>query len=138
MSQAFCALRRITTMTPPKPPDLYEGNPPICPKCMRLVFNNHIRVEMVQPLPPNGIAPLDYEGEATCHDCHSALNLMRRVPSLTFEMARVAVGNDRQEQFRLPGVEMGLVADHIVKPSKPGDLDRHYKWLRSLNMFGDI
>lgn len=121
-----------------EPPDIYEGQPGICPTCMRLVFNGIIRTEMVQPLPPKGIAPLNYEGEATCYDCSSALTLMKRVQALDFNMARIAVGNDRQEQFRLPGVEMGLVADHIVRPSKPGDLDKHCKWLRSLDMFGDI
>jgi hypothetical protein len=51
-------------------------------------------------------------------------------------MARIAVGNDRQEQYRLPGVPLGLVAQHYVRPSKAGDLKRHHAWLDAHRWFG--
>ncbi len=44
-------------------------------------------------------------------------------------MARVAVGNDRMEQYRLPGVPMGLVGEKLVRANEPGDFDNQLEWL---------
>jgi hypothetical protein len=83
---------------------------------------------MVQPLPEGAWAPLDMDGDPCCFDCQSAFTVMKHV-GLNFEQARIAVGNDRQEQYRLPGAPMGLVQSGLVKPSKAGDFDKHIAWL---------
>jgi hypothetical protein len=44
-------------------------------------------------------------------------------------MARLAVGNDRMEQYRLPGVPMGLVQQRLVRPSEDGDFEDQLAWL---------
>jgi hypothetical protein len=48
---------------------------------------------------------------------------------MTWEMARVATANDRQEQIRLPGAPMGLVLANITLPNAAGDFERHIAWL---------
>ena len=50
-------------------------------------------------------------------------------------MARIAVGNDRQEQYRLPGVPMGLAMDGQIRKSKPGDLEDQHAWLDRMQWF---
>lgn len=129
--------------------------PPPCPRCLPLAWNGLIRREIVQPLPE--CPPLSMENnEPCCYDCASADALVKlfnrpdhggsvltasrwkalsRAPSDTdgfdFLMARICVGNDRQEQYRLPGAPMGLVYHKLVRPSAPGDLDRHLDWLHA-------
>lgn len=132
--------------------DPYEGDPQPCPRCLLAFADGHIRRECVQPLPPDGIAPLAVDGSGPCcHDCQAADNLlkmfhrgamppgrwswaMRDVPigqGMTWGMARTCVGNDRQSQYRLPGIPMGLCHPSIalMQPSRAGDLDRHHAWL---------
>jgi hypothetical protein len=53
---------------------------------------------------------------------------------LGFLMARVAVGNDRCEQHRLPGAPIGLVAEGWMRPSKPGDFERHLAWMERMHL----
>lgn len=99
-------------------------------------------MELVQRLPEGACAPratptedVPYTGPC-CFDCGAADTVLRMIPSTPgFVAARIAVGNDRQEQYRLPGVPMGLVKQGLVKPSKPGDLEKHYKWLEKNNWF---
>jgi hypothetical protein len=55
---------------------------------------------------------------------------------LSFVAARIAVGNERQEQYRLPGVPMGLVAAGYVRPSAPGDFERQLRWLDEHHWWG--
>jgi len=94
-------------------------------------------VETVQPLPEGAAAPLAVDGSGKCcFDCQAADTVCRFQKALNFEMARIAVGNDRQEQYRLPGVPLGLVAQHYVRPSKAGDLKRHHAWLDAHRWFG--
>ena len=100
-----------------------------CPLCMD--SRGFIRREMIQPLPEGAWAPLDMDGDKCCFDCQAAHTLMK-VVGLNFEQARIAVGNDRQEQYRLPGAPLGLVASGLVRPSKPGDLDRQHAWLEEV------
>lgn len=50
------------------------------------------------------------------------------LPGGSFNMARVAVGNDRLESLRLPEVRFGLMAHGIVRPSHRGDLHTLLTW----------
>lgn len=111
---------------------------PPCPKCMKLAQMGKIRAEAVQPLPSTRPVqcPMDVETkEPICRDCNAAWTLMRISSMPTWEHARVATANDRQEQLRLPGAPMGLVQVGIMLPNKPGDLDRHHHWLDHYNWF---
>jgi hypothetical protein len=108
-----------------------------CPRCLPLAGFGRIRAETIQPLPAGALAPLGVDNKPCCFDCQAADNLVKQkafgVPE--FVMARIAVGNDRQEQYRLPGVPMGLVQAGIVRPSKPGDFEKHLAWLDENNWF---
>lgn len=53
---------------------------------------------------------------------------MRSIGGMDFAMARIAVGNDRQEQLRMPGFPMGLVLYGIMRPSQPGDFETLLDW----------
>ena len=109
-----------------------------CPRCLRLAREGRIRVETVQRMPQGAFAPLARDGSGKCcRDCGAADTLvaMQR-GTLDFLMARIAVGNDRQEQYRMPGAVMGLVMYGPVAPSEPGDLDAHHAWLDKNNWFG--
>jgi len=107
-----------------------DGGTP-CPRCLKLARLGGIRFETVMPLHPESVMnaqALDGSGKC-CKDCESADLVTRLMPALDFLMARVAVGNDRQDQFRLPGAPMGLVLEGWVRPSQKGDLEKHLKWL---------
>ncbi len=132
-----------------------------CPKCLALAKDRQIRTETVMPLPELA-PPLDLQGNPCCHDCQAAETIIKigilpwresierseaglpkgvtvtdEEKESKFYMARVAVGNDRQEQFRFPEMSVGpLVARGLVRPSKKGDLDKHWDWLDSHNWFG--
>ena len=49
---------------------------------------------------------------------------------VTWRMARIAVGNDRRDQLRAPGLPMGLVSNGMMPASAPGDLELHWAWLK--------
>lgn len=125
-----------------------------CPRCLPLALAHKIQLESVQRLPEGAWAPRskDPESKPCCIDCSAADLLVRmqtyqrgakkgepwdddvrtgRESMLTFEMARIAVSNDRCEQYRLPGVRMGLVLAGITKPSERGDLEEQYAWLET-------
>jgi len=126
-----------------------------CDTCLDLAKRGRLRPETIGRLPPGAMAPLSRfkRGVQLCYDC-AAAEAITRVPPLkheeavlmlggtvpstctTFEMARIAVANDRQEQYRLPGVSMGLVMAGWVRPSKPGDLEDQHAWLDRHNWFG--
>lgn len=107
-----------------------------CPRCLELATDRLVRPEVVQRMPEGvGIAPIARDGSGKCcFDCASADALTGRM-GLTFLMARIAVGNDRQEQYRLPGVPMGLAMDGQIRKSAPGDLEDQHRWLDRLNWF---
>lgn len=132
-----------------------------CPRCLPLAFAGRIRHETVQRLPEGAWAPrarpiearrcTEHEdceahpalGEACAHyqgpcclDCASADTLLAMQQAPCFVSARIAVGNDRQEQYRLPGIPMGLVAAGLVRPSAKGDFETHLAWLDKHNWFG--
>lgn len=110
-----------------------------CPRCLRLAREGVLRAEMVQRMPAAAFAPLARDGSGKCcRDCGAADALTGLSSSLDFEMARVAVGNDRQEQYRLPGAPMGLVKVGIMAPSAPGDLERHHAWLDAQCWFDPV
>lgn len=108
-----------------------------CPRCMALAQDHKIRPETVQRMPEGlGVAPIAQDGSGKCcFDCGFADGLVARKLGMDFEMARIAVGNDRQEQYRLPGAPMGLVQQGLRK-NKPGDLDEQHKWLDRMDWFG--
>ncbi len=119
--------------TKPAPPALTELP---CRRCMELALLNQLRMEAVQRLPPKGWAPLAQDRSGPqCYDCASADTLVR-LYGMTFQMARVAVANDRQEQYRLPGAPMGLVKLGLVRPSAPGDMEAQHAWLKKFRWFG--
>ncbi len=125
---------------PGKPPWPPMTDDP-CPRCKALAEAGKIRPEMVQRLPEGAAAPMATPGEdeyrgKCCFDCASADGLLRAQQGVPgFIAARIAVGNDRQHQCRLPGVPMGLVAQGLVRPSKRGDLEKHYEWLDKHDWF---
>jgi hypothetical protein len=137
-----------------------------CPRCLPLAWSHRIRLETVQPLPPE--PPLGLDGEPCCFDCQTADNLRKilrdgfpapgggktagiavrtnhmlsqsGIPRkwdnedwglLTFVMARVCVGNDRQEQLRLPGMPMGLAHPSIaiLRPNQGDAMSDHHAWM---------
>lgn len=104
-----------------------------CPRCLALVRDGKIRAETVQRLPAGvGMAPIARDGSGKCcFDCAAADGITGRM-GLDFLMARIAVGNDRQEKYRLPGVRMGL---NQVRLSAPGDLKNQHAWLDRMNWF---
>lgn len=107
-----------------------KSEPEACPRCLRA---NIVR-EAIQPLPPGVMAPRSREDNVRCcFDCAAADTLvaLRYVPS--WDMARTAVANDRQAQYRLPGAPMGLVQMGLVRPSAEGDLERQWAWLDQLD-----
>jgi hypothetical protein len=108
-----------------------------CERCLELARDRQIRVETVQRLPAAPWTPLAQDRSGPCcFDCASADALMRLNPgAYTFTMARIAVGNDRQEQYRLPGAPMGLVGIRIVRPSVKGDLEDQHAWLDRMHWF---
>jgi hypothetical protein len=123
---------QISTMPPPS--KLTEEP---CPRCLDLAKRYRIRPETVQRLPAGAGAPLarDRSGPC-CLDCASADTLTTSMNlGLTFEMARIAVGNDRQEQYRMPGLPMGLVQAGFMRASRPGDMENQHAWLDRLNWF---
>lgn len=77
---------------------------------------------------PTTVLPPAKPVKYICHDCGAAETLLRFTTALTFDMARIATGNDREEQFRLPGAPMGLVGKGIMRPCEQGDLTRIVYW----------
>lgn len=111
----------------------YSTNPAPCGRCLELAQKRYIRTETVMPLPPGAMAPMPVDRDCGyrkhCFDCASAETLVRRGVVPEFGMARIAVGNCRQEQLRLPGVPLGLVQTGHVRPSEEGDLEKHHAWM---------
>ena len=140
------------------------SQPAPCPRCFALAFTGKIRAETVMPLQKTA-PPLSIEhhpdlaspaNTPICHDCQAAENLAkvgilaawvatepggpkRPMPEgLDFASRRIVVGNERQEQLRLPeGMRpfFGLVKLGIVRPSEGEDaLERHHEWLESVGI----
>jgi len=99
-----------------------------CPRCLALARAGEIRFETVMPLPKGAGAPLARDGSGKCcDDCAAAEGLMDG--KLGFAAARIATGNCRQEQMRLPGAPLGLVKAGLMRPSAEGDFEEHLAWL---------
>lgn len=99
-----------------------------CGRCLAFLESDGMRQETVMPLPkfpPRSIETM----EPCCHDCASADTLIKLKQLLTWGMARLAVANDRQESFRLPGIAIGLVQMQLMRGCKQGDLEQHQEWL---------
>lgn len=134
-----------TTSTSPKSPPS-PGVTPLtdkaCPRCLAVAEAGKIRPETIQRVPVGAWAPRAVPNEESaysgpqCLDCGSADGLLRMKYGLPgWVAARIAVGNERQEQYRLPGVWMGLVACGVVRPSAPGDFEAHHAWLNANGWF---
>lgn len=140
------AVRQPVTLPPVAPLD-YENAEP-CPRRLPLSIGSGdaaggLWVEMIQPLPKQ-VPPLARDGSGPCcYDCASADGLnglvlpgkYAKIDTTYFLMARVAVGNDRMEALRLPGIPMGLRYDGLIRDSHPDDLHAHYAWLDRLPYF---
>src|ERR1700710_1546251 len=79
-----------------------------CPRCLPMAQAGDLRMEMVQRLPEGARAPRsvphndgDYRGPC-CFDCGAADTLVKLDHVFDFEQARIAAGNDRQEQYPMP------------------------------------
>lgn len=109
-----------------------------CPVCRDLAVDGKIRPETVQRMPSGAFAKMSRYTRRLkiCDDCAAAEMMFGAGLVPTFEHARIAVANDRQEQYRLPGVRMGLVLAGYTQPSKPGDLDDQIAWLDRNGWFG--
>ena len=93
-----------------------------CPKCVKLSDNGDLDHEAIMPL--GKLAPaLSIDGSGPCcPDCQAAENIVKFGILPEFLMARVAVGNDRLEHFRLPkGTRLGLVASSHMLPCSQDD-----------------
>lgn len=117
-----------------------------CPRCLPLAGFGRIHAETIQRLPANS-PPLDMQGTPCCWDCSAADTLLKLGAigvkhdkagegATNFVMARIATGNDRRDQYRLPGAPMGLVYSGILRPSEEGDFEDHLAWLKRNNWFG--
>ena len=101
-----------------------------CPRCLEAAAEGILHTQAVQRLPEGPFAPLALDGSGKCcWDCASADTLVRMKILPRWGMARTAVGNDRMEQYRLPGVPMGLVQQKLVRPSEDGDFEDQLEWL---------
>jgi len=111
-------------------PDVFSATgPESCPLCLEGLQAGWLHREAVMPL-PLGLAPRSIDGEKCCRDCQSAETLMKVLKTLSFRMARIAVGNCRREHLRLPlGVALGLVQQGLMAPCSVDDLEPHLKWL---------
>lgn len=108
-----------------------------CKRCLALAQDKRMRAEALQRLLLDPAArPLARDGSGECcRDCASADALMRVAGDMTFPMARIAVANDRQEQYRLSGFPGGTVTMGVTKPSKEGDLADQHAWLEENGWF---
>ncbi|OHD23817.1 MAG: hypothetical protein A2Y38_17155 [Spirochaetes bacterium GWB1_59_5] len=110
-----------------------------CPRCLDLAQRGRIRMETIQRLPAKP-APRGLNKRYCCFDCAAADGLMKlqkwSIDDQHFEMARIATGNCRQEQYRLCGAPMGLVGLGLMRPSAPGDLEEQHVWLDKNGWFG--
>lgn len=135
---------------PPKP----------CPRCLKLAWAGLIRAETVMPLPTDLAPPLAEDGSGPCcHDCQAADTIGKTIlrpntqvwgsttvggtkhplrRGMPFDALRIVVGNERQEQLRLPeGMRkfFGLVAQGYVRPSVGENaLADHQAWLESVGI----
>jgi hypothetical protein len=113
-----------------------------CPRCLALYEAGKIRGETVMPLPeqtpPRAIYGA-FRGQPCCFDCQAADNLIKcgLIPGpgdgvdqgSSFVAARIVVGNERQELFRMPGYRGTNNINKLLRQNKPGDLGRHQDWL---------
>lgn len=105
-----------------------------CPRCLVLAQEGEIRPETILPVPQGAFAPEARDGSGkTCFDCASAEALQGMGVHPDFTACRVVVGNDRQENLRLPaGIreKYGLVGKGLVRSCR-GDnaLALHHAWL---------
>ena len=113
-----------------------EHTTKLCPSCNASM--EFLRTETLLPIAVGARAPLDLKRRSVCFDCAAAGTLLRTGfggladasnDDTPWQMARIAVANDRQEKLRLPGVPIGIP---FVIASKRGDLKRLHEWQKTL------
>lgn len=146
------------------------ASPKACPRCFSLAFHGKIRAETVMPIPETPPLAIEDLGEHSppgspiCHDCQAAENLAKvgvlaswvatepggpkrpcQPSGMDFASRRIVVGNERQEQLRLPAglrPHFGLVKQGYVMQTQdpPGAtegltaLTAHHEWLESVGI----
>lgn len=123
------------------PPAELDGRPrafdglsdTVCAKCLRMAWAGEIRPGMIMPLPEFCPPLLRADNKPCCRDCAAADGLAADPKMcMTFDMARVAVGNEREEHMRMPfgmSEHFGLVRIRVVLPCSLDDLEWHQAWL---------
>ena len=100
-----------------------------CPVCIEMVNSGYLEWSSVMPLPVVG--PRSVDGRPCCFDCQAAEVLMR-LSSVTFDMARHAVAAERAETLRMPdglSQAIGLCSMGVMRPASIDWLDFYYDWL---------
>jgi hypothetical protein len=109
-----------------------DGFGPCCPDC-QAADTVHQRYNR-EPEPRNfdefvGAANTTFRPVPYTQHCEEEMRGPNRSTSMTWPMCRVAVGNDRRDQLRAPGLPMGLVFLGLMPASRAGDIDLHRDWL---------
>jgi len=130
------AIRKEAIMPLPEgadaPLDL-EGNP-CCHDCA--AADTLVKIGVIGK-PVRTKDPFDYtceDDDQWEHDFEAEEAMYEDSLAGSFMMARTAVGNCRQEQFRLPGVPTGLAGAGYIRKNKPGDLEKHWAWQKSCEL----
>lgn len=118
---------------PPRPRAFDGLSNTVCPVCLKMAWAGKIRPGMVMPLPDFSPPLLRSDNKPCCRDCAAADGLAAgdRL-GMNFDMARIAVGNEREEHMRMPlgmSEHFGLVKYGYVLPCSLEDLKWHQDWL---------
>ena len=117
-----------------------DGSGPCCHDCQ--AADTLHQLLNVEPSPPDLEALVKRVGEGFrpvpfTERCEEQERGPHRSTMFTWPMLRLAVGNDRREQYRLPGAPMGLIATGCVSASAAGDLELHHAWAEQNGLWGE-
>lgn len=114
-----------------------EDNPrELCGSCREANEDDVLRTEAMRPLSGqpgvDALSRYTQEPRKICADCNAAETLMG-LQGMTWDQARIAIANDRQEQLRLPGAPLGILVTQLGGQfSKEGELDDCHRWLDAI------
>lgn len=125
--------REQTPSAPPAPvvDTTTPGGEP-CPLCMELYEDRRIRQETVQPVKRgafSGSVSRRFRGLKICRLCAAAEGLADRGLGMTFEMARIAVGNEFQEAIRMPRGMSKTYGLRVCGDLSVENLEAHLAWV---------